>query len=171
MNNTVENQMDLFAREWLIDFDGQAAAIRAGYSAKTAAAQASRLLTQPRVINLITKLQEVTNDKLQLTRERVIEEMARVGLVDVRKLFNNGRLRDIESLDDDTAAAVSSVEVVTSTLGHGEDVEIEHTHKIKMHPKMQALDKLGQHFNIYEDHQKSGSGEVHIHLDDKDSQA
>jgi len=164
-------QQKRFADEWLIDFNATQAAIRAGYSPNGASVQGCRLLEMPTVIEYITEMQEKMNSKLEVTREAVIQELARVGLVDIRNIFNGSRLRSIDTLDDDTAAAVSSVEVVTNTHRDGEDTYVDYTHKIKLHNKVQALKELGQHFNIYEDHQKSGAGEMHVHFDSKDEKA
>ena len=43
-------QQQLFTREYVIDFNGTKAAVRAGYSEKTAASTASRLLRDPKII-------------------------------------------------------------------------------------------------------------------------
>lgn len=164
-------QLRLFADEWLIDFNGVRAAKAAGYT-DSVANISNRMLAYPAVVEYVTKAQEITSKKLEVTREAVIQEMARIGLADVRELFTrNGMLKPITSLDDDTAAAVASVEVVSRNIGYGEDVEIEHTHKIKLHNKVQALDKLGQHFNIYEDHQSSGASKVAVIIEGPDAKA
>ena len=171
-NRNLNARQERFCREYIIDFNATQAAIRAGYSAKTAAAQASRLLTNVNIQAFIKDLTDAGDDKLKLTRERVIEEMTRVGLLDVRKAFTEkGDLKHIHNLDDDTAAAVSSIEVVSVVKGNGADAIVDHVHKIKFHDKMRALGDLGKMFGLFEDHQKAGAGEIHIHIDDKDAEA
>ena len=162
-----------FCREWLINGNNATkAAISVGYSAHTADVQGSRLLTEPAVIEYVLQLQRETDKRLDITRDDIIGEMARIGMVDTRRLFNeNGSLKPIHMLDDDTAAAVKSVKVVSRTLGHGEEVEIEHTHEIQLHAKQPALSDLGKHFNIFEDHQKSGKGEMTVIIEGKDERA
>jgi phage terminase small subunit len=159
----LNEQQKRFYREWLIDYNATQAAIRAGYSKKSAYAQGCALLKHPEGIIYLEQLQRELNEQLKVTREQVIEEMARIGMVDIRRIFTDGgNLKNPGALDTDTARAVKSVEVVTKTVGVGEDAELEHTHKIQFHDKMKALDGLAKHFNLYEDHQKSGVGEVNI---------
>lgn len=165
-------RQERFAREYLIDLNATQAAIRAGYSKKTASEQGYDLLRHPQIAAIVEAGKRGDTDKLKLTRERVIEEMARVGLLDVRRAFTDkGDLKHIHNLDDDTAAAVASIEVVSVVKGKGADAIVDHVHKIKFHDKMRALTDLGKHFAIFEDHQKAGAGEIHVHLDSKDAEA
>lgn len=162
-------QHELFCQAYATNgFNATKAAEAAGFSPISSRNQGHRLLQNFDVQLRVEELKLATTTKLQLTRERVIEEFARIGLSDVRKVFGEGRaLKNIQDLDDDTAAAVESIEVVANT-GDGE--EVIYTHKIKLASKVAALKNLGQHFNIYEDHQKSGMGEIHVHIEGKDAE-
>jgi phage terminase small subunit len=85
---------------------------------------------------------------------RTLKEMVRLGTSDIRRLFDgNGALRPLHDLDDDTAAAIASVEVITKRLpGIGDDPpEIEYVHKIKMWDKNSALEKIGKHLGMFID--------------------
>lgn len=67
-------QQQLFTREYVIDFNGTQAAIRAGYSEKTAAVTASRLLRDSRVIAfrdllMEERFQAIGIDKFNLAAE------------------------------------------------------------------------------------------------------
>jgi len=57
-----------FCEEYVIDFNGTQAAIRAGYSKKTAAAIANEILAKPEITEYLgilqTKLQERTRSRL-----------------------------------------------------------------------------------------------------------
>lgn len=159
-----------FAHEYVIDFNATQAAIRSGYSENTAYSQGSRLLKDVEISARILELTMAPIKKLEITRERVIEEMARIAFADPRKMFNaNGDLKPIHDLDDDTAASVAGVEVVTVTRGRGEDAEVDYVHKVKNWDKPKMLSDLGKHFNIYEDHQKSGTGEINVTIQGKDA--
>ena len=159
---------ELFCREYVIDFNAHQAAIRSGYSAKTAYSYASQLMKRMDVQIRIEELKAQVMEKVDLRREDVINEMRRIAFADTRKLFIPGgrNLVDIHDLDDDTAAAVESIEVVANTQ---QGAVVDYTHKIKMSSKLGALKELGKHFNIYEDHQKSGGGEMHVHIEGMDS--
>jgi phage terminase small subunit len=65
-------KQEAFTREYPIDNNGKQAAIRAGFSAKTAKEQAVRLLANVNVARAVAKHQAATAKKLQLTEEMVI---------------------------------------------------------------------------------------------------
>ena len=156
-----------FCHEYLVDYNATQAAIRCGYSADTAAQQASRLLSDVKIRARTDELMEQMNREIvhgaKVTKERVIQEMARMALFDPRKLYDvHGNALRPHELDDDTAAAVTSFTKKWSK--HGVDEEY------KVNPKGAMVKALGEYFNIFEDHQKAGSGEIHVHISEKDQQ-
>lgn len=68
-----------FVSEYLVDLNASAAAKRAGYSEKTACEQGSRLLANVKVQEEIQKRQVKLQGKLEITQERVLEELAAIG--------------------------------------------------------------------------------------------
>ncbi len=164
-----------FVEEYLVDLNATQAAIRAGYSKKTAMEQGYQLLQKTSVSNAIAKAQEKRSKRTQVTQDRVVQELARLGFSDLRKaLTPNGSLLNPEEWDDDTAAAISSIEVVTNTGEAGKDDDgrkiVEHTHKIKVWDKNAALEKLGKHLGLYLDRTEvSGGLEINVSIggDDK----
>ena len=167
-NVQLDPKHERFCREYVIDYNQTQAAIRAGYAPKSAHVQGSVLMDRIDVMLRVEQLKLEVNTELKVTRERVIEEFARIGLSDIRKVFAKGTrsLEDVQNLDDATAAAIESIEVIANT-EKGEVVD--YTHKIKLASKVKALENLGKHFNIYEDHQKSSTGEIHVHIEGKDA--
>lgn len=69
------NQQNRFCSEYLTDINGKQAAIRAGYSPKTAESQASRLLTNVKVKTRIIELQKVLQEKTEVTQEKIINNI------------------------------------------------------------------------------------------------
>lgn len=65
-----------FCEEYLIDLNATQAAIRAGYSPKTAEQTASRLLRNVKVQEYIAKRQKELSRSTEITQERVIKELA-----------------------------------------------------------------------------------------------
>jgi phage terminase small subunit len=61
-----------FVAEFAADANGKQSAIRAGYSARTAEVQASRLLRNVKVSRELSRQQEKIAAKLELTAERVL---------------------------------------------------------------------------------------------------
>ena len=132
------------------------AAKDAGYSPVSAHNQGSVLLERIDVQLRIEQLKMATVDKLQITREAVIRAYGAIALTDRRGL----KVKRVEDLTDEEAMCIDGFKFDNEG-GLSE---------IKTVSRAPALKALGEHFNIFEDHQKSGTGEVHIHIDGKDDQ-
>jgi phage terminase small subunit len=143
-----------FCDEYVIDFNGTRA-YKAAYpnckKDETAKAAASRLLTNVNVIQYIQEQKEELREKINITKEQVINQIARIAFGDIRKLYNeNGGLKNIQDLDDDAAAIVAGIETTEEFDGYGEDREqIGYTKKVKIASKDKALDMLGKYFGIF----------------------
>ena len=142
----------VFVQEYLIDLNATQAAIRAGYSAKTAEQQGYQLLQKPSVQAAIAARQKEREQRTAVAADRVLLEAARLALFDPRKLFNSdGSPKGITELDDDTAAAVAGIEVVEQFEGSGKDrVFVGYLKKYRIADKNQALEKLFRHHGLYE---------------------
>lgn len=143
-----------FVDEYLIDNNATQAAKRAGYSEKTAHVIGGENLKKPAIAAAISEALEAQQERTQITADRVLKELARIATSDVRKLLTDGEsLRPVSTLDDDTAAAIASVEIVAKPGEVDEDGNrtIEHVHKIKMWDKNTALTQLGRHFKMFTD--------------------
>lgn len=141
-----------FVEEYLIDLNATQAAIRAGYSKKTARSVGSENLQKPDVAAAITEAKAARSEKTQITQQRVLEELAKVGFSDIRKLFSGGALRGVDTLDDETSGAIASVEVVSRPGAPDEDGgrDVELVHKIKLWDKISALEKIGRHLGMFD---------------------
>jgi len=156
-----DDKRERFAREYLQDHNGTKAAIRAGYSEKSAHVTASRLLSDAKVSERIHELTQQLHAKLEkkteITRERVLQEYAKLAFFDPRKLFDeNGNPKKITELDDDTAAAIAGLEV-NSQLAlvevEGEKPEtrdvLSTVRKYKIVDKKAALDSIAKHLGMF----------------------
>lgn len=156
-------QQERFVAEYLIDLNATQAATRAGYSAKTAYSQGQRLLKNVEIAAAIEAAQAERSQRTNITADRVLLEMARIGFADVRKIFTpGGALLPPVDMDDETAAAVASVEVVERRLrGENGETEVEHVRKIKMNDKLGALTQMGRHLGLFTDKlEVNASGEL-----------
>jgi phage terminase small subunit len=141
-----------FVEEYLVDLNGAQAAIRAGYSAKTAKEQAARLLTKVHVTEAISAAQQARSTRTEITQDRVLEELAKIGFSDIRRIFtDDGGLQNPSEMSDDMAAAVQSVEVVVRQVPGEDRREVEHVHKIKLNDKLGALTQIGRHLGMFTD--------------------
>jgi len=135
-----------FVQEYLVDYNGTQAAIRAGYPAVSARAMASENLTKPDIAAAVQEALAALQARCDITAERVLLELARVAYADVRTLFDaEGRLRAPKDYDVGLASAVVGIEVATRTIDEG---EVEYIHKIKLAPKVEALKTLAQHLGL-----------------------
>lgn len=141
-------KQERFVAEYLIDLNATQAAIRAGYSKKTANRTASDLLTKPDIQALISKGKSKQLEKADLTAVRVIEELRRLALVDTRGFFDErGNLKPIHELTAEQGAALSGIEVIIKNAKAG-DGQTDEIHKIKLWDKTRALDTLAKHFGL-----------------------
>jgi len=101
----------VFVREYLLDLNGTRAAAAAGYSSKSASVAASRMLRKVKVQALLKQWME---ERLDLSADRVLQEIAKIAFFDLRKLVNqDGSLKNINELDADTVAAIAGFEIAS----------------------------------------------------------
>lgn len=148
------------------------AAISAGYSEKTAHVIGSRLLKE--VKNEVEQKKEKIASKFELSLERTLQEIARIAYSDPRNFYNeDGSLKSIHELDDDTAAALAGMDIVEMAGGAelGGDAGVKHipmhTKKIKIWDKNAALEKAMKFFGAYEKDNKQKQPVV-LQLSDTD---
>lgn len=138
-----------FVAEYLVDLNATQAAIRAGYSAHTAESQGSRLLRKDKVQEAIRAGRERIAKRIEVTQERVLQELARLAFGDIRKLFaSDGRMLRPHELDDDTAAMLAGVEV--KMVAAGDDM-VDELRKVRAWDKARALELLARHLGMLND--------------------
>ena len=72
------NKQKLFCKEYIIDFNGTQAAIRAGYSKKCAKQDSCRMLTYAYLSKYISKLLKPKLDKLDITVESILKDIIEI---------------------------------------------------------------------------------------------
>lgn len=124
------------------------AAKAVGYKAKTAGMQGYRLTLDPEIAAAIAARREALQTRAGLTTERIIDELRRLALSDIRAYYNaDGSLKPVHELGDDAAAALSSVEV--DEIGT-DGVVIGQTKKLKIWDKLGAIEKAMKHLGMFE---------------------
>lgn len=145
-----------FCNEYLIDLNATRAYKVAYPNCKkdeTAKSAGSRLLTNVNVQNYISKKMKEREKRTEVTQDMVIKELAKIAFLDIRKLYTeNGQLKNVADIDDDTAGAISSLETLEEYDGYGDEREkIGDTQKVKLLDKTKALELLGRHLGIFND--------------------
>lgn len=146
-----------FVLEYIVDNNGAAAARRAGYSEKTANAMAARLLAKVNIQQEISKAVARQEIRTEITADRVLEELARIAFLDVRKLYDDaGNLKKLSELSPDVAAALAELKV-TDQMTDGK-LTGRVTEAVCWN-KMKALEMLARHFGMMVDKKEvSGPG-------------
>lgn len=137
-----------FVAEYLIDLNATQAAIRSGYSKKTAASQAFDLLRKPEIAAAIEAGKAKQLAHADLSAARVLEEMRRLAFLDTRSFFyDDGNLKPMSELSEEQGAALAGVEVIIKNAKAGDGVTDE-IHKIKLWDKPRTLEMLAKHFGL-----------------------
>lgn len=152
-------KQERFVAEYLIDLNATQAAIRAGYSEKSARVTGAENLTKPAIQDAISEAKAKRSKRTEITQDRVLQELAKIGFADIRKAVTWGRSPiDSESenadlnglgvypvelvpsneVDDDTAAAITEVSLTAQGV------------KVKMADKRAALEALLKHLAAQE---------------------
>lgn len=137
----------MFCHEYGKDMNATQAAIRAGYSKRTAAAMGQKLLNLPHVKNYLSKLTNCRFENVNIETEAVLKEL---GTLAFSSMKNLARWSDPEGvvvnssddIPDDIARCISSVEDVIDKDGNKCGV------RIKLHDKIRPLEILAKYVNI-----------------------
>lgn len=139
-----------FVTEYIKDFNGTQAAVRAGYSPKTANEQAARLLAKVSIQESVKGYQDRASDEAEISLKWWLKKMKQLADFDPRKFFDEkGDLRPIDKLDDDCAAALAGIDTQEILIGSGEDKQVAIVKKIKFTDRRAVLDLIGKHLGAY----------------------
>lgn len=159
-----------FCEEYIKDLNGTQAAIRAGYSSKTANEQASQLLAKLNVKNYISELKQSLSNKNEGLAQQVIDELKKIGFANIQDYINpENEIKDLSAIDRDKAAAVESIKkTVTEFSGGGESHGKKTSIQFKLYDKISALEKLGRHLGIFELDNQQKAPVINVNITDDD---
>lgn len=146
----------LFVAEYLANgLNATKAAISAGYSKSSAEVEGSRLLRNAKVAAEVAKKTQKRFEKLEVTADKVIQELAKMGFANMLDYMTieNGRLVefDYNSLTRDQAAAIQEITMdMTGGAGDGERKPVLRT-RFKLGDKRGSLELLGKHLKLFTD--------------------
>lgn len=135
---------------------------------ETARANSSRLLTNANIQKYISEKQKEIEKRTEVTQDMVIQELANIAFLDIRKLYNeSGGLKNVQDIDEKTVRAISSLETLEEYDGYGENREqIGNTQKVKLLDKTKALELLGKHLGMFSDVNINMKNAVQVELVD-----
>lgn len=82
------DKQEMFCREYLIDLNATQAAIRAGYSAKTANRAASENMSKPDIQSRITELKAKCNEDVSINAQYVLNRLVEIDQMDVLDILS-----------------------------------------------------------------------------------
>ncbi len=135
-----------FAAEYLIDLNGTQAAIRAGYSARTANEQASRMLANVSIQQAISEAMAERSKRTGVNQDRIVQELAKIAFLKITDVVDReGRIKENASEED--LACIESIKYKHSDTETGSSTERE----VKAASKLKAMELLGKHLRMWND--------------------
>ena len=146
-------QQEKFCHEYLIDRNATQAAIRAGYSIKTAQEQSSQLLSKLMIKGRVNQLISAELGSIDATAARIKKELTNLAFVNIADAYDqNGALKSFEDMPIELQRAILAVESEELFDGQGKNREqIGYTKRIKLTDKLKALEMLGRHQKMFTD--------------------
>jgi phage terminase small subunit len=144
-------QQQRFCAEYLLDLSPQRAAIRAGYSAKTAHSQGSQVLSLPKVQTRIAELQAERLRRNAIDADFVLRRLVEEVNADAGDLYDdNGRLLPVKQWPEVLRRGLVSSIRTTTLYGRGamRDEEIGETTEVVLVDRVRRLELLGKHVRI-----------------------
>lgn len=132
-----------FCDEYLIDLNAAQAAIRAGYSPRTAEQAASRLLTIVKVSDEIAREMAERSKRTGINQDRVVKELAKLAFVNIADVVDLENATVRISATDEDLACIQSVKIKPSEFGTERE--------IKLYDKKASLELLGRHLGMFKD--------------------
>lgn len=136
-----------FCAEYLVDLNATQAAIRAGYSAKTAHAQGHRLLRDAEVQTRLDELRTRRAERVEVKADDVLRELLHLSTVDIGAAFaEDGTPLPLKDIPEKVRRALSGVEVTTKLADDGRVATVT---KLRFWDKTKGLELLGKHLKLF----------------------
>lgn len=142
-----------FVEEYLKDLNATQAAIRAGYSEKTAQEQGSQNLSKLIIANAIQARMDKRSARTEITSDLILKELLLIARADISQAYDEkGNLKPMHDIPEDVRRAMSAVKVFEEFEGFGKDrTKIGDVREVKFWDKPKALELLGRHLKLFTD--------------------
>ena len=159
MGDKLTPKQERFIQEYLIDMNATQAAIKAGYSKKSAQIIGFENLTKPIIHAAISEAQKKTAVKLEITREEWLTELVRIFKADMRDFINidpdTGCVvaKGYDEMPEGGGKVISSIKEKRSIKedSSGNDSVIYSQYEFKLHDKLKAGEMIGKHLGFLKD--------------------
>jgi phage terminase small subunit len=148
-----------FCEEYIIDLNATQAAIRAGYSEKTAKQIGNENLTKLDLQEYIQKLMKERANRTEITADKVLKELAHIAFDDIKNYMDYRTERVVTGYNDDGTPIQEYRTIIdmkdSNTIDTRSISEVQQgpngQFKFKMYCKDNALVQLGKHLGMFTD--------------------
>tara|TARA_R110002020_G_scaffold186872_3_gene384979 strand:- start:4 stop:570 length:567 start_codon:yes stop_codon:yes gene_type:complete len=162
---------DTFAREYYNTRNAVQSAIKAGWSENTANACSYKLLENIGIQNKIREMEEKAKENFELSEERVISELMKIGFANVSDYLDYDETGEIKykassELSRNETAAIQ--EITNSKKFDKDGNQLGVDVKLKMNDKLKALEMLGRKIGMFNDKLSLTKQVINVSVDDDD---
>lgn len=143
-----DRRREYFCHQYVVDFNGTQAAIRAGYSQKGASVTATRLLADDRIQKRVKYLSEEVKKSVKIDAEWVLQQLVMMVQADLTQIMDpQGNFLDPSDWPEDVKAIIAGFESnhIMDKDGNTGGMLIS---KVKRTDRLRALELLGKHKGI-----------------------
>lgn len=145
------DKQEMFCQEYLKDLNGTQAAIRAGYSEKTAEFQASRLLSNDKVKSRITQLKDKRVQRVEIDADYLLKTLKTWLESDITDTLCLSA-KELKELPKSVRQLITKAEITTTRVEDSDNGDgiIKEVIKLQFVNKERAADMIAKHIGFYE---------------------
>lgn len=155
---SLTNKQKVFCAEYLKDLNATQAAIRAGYSKKTARNIASEYLAKPNIQKRIKKLMEERSERTKINQDMVLKELAIIGFSDIKdicEIEEGGMivLKTFEKIAEEKTKSIKAIKedrIIRET-AKGDEMVVHDKVRYELWDKPKCLELIGKHLGMFTD--------------------
>jgi phage terminase small subunit len=156
-----------FVEEYLVDANATQAAIRSGYSPKSADVNGPRLLGNARVAAAIAAGLAAQKERLEIEADDVVKEWTKIGFADITKFLSFRTEKTQVGTDKEgnpifgyrQVIEMKSSDQVDGTMIAEVSISPKGVFSFKLHDKMKALEDLARRFKLFDGPKRGASDE------------
>lgn len=153
------DKQELFCKEYIIDLNGSASAVRAGYSIESSKSIAYELLAKEEIQAEIERLSIDRAIRLEVTADDVLREFHAIGMSNIKDFVNGDfEVKSLDEIDFVKAKAIKSIKKTVTDGDWGSKTVVE----FQLHDKVAGLGNIGKHIGFFEKDNGQKKTEVHV---------